>query len=58
MLMALREEKEQKYRDMESRIDRVHGQITSLSETIDTVKSQMESGDIVFLQVGFNWLAD
>ncbi|XP_076152606.1 zinc-binding protein A33-like [Alosa pseudoharengus] len=48
--VALREEKEQKHRDMESRIERVHGEITTLSETIDRVKLQMESDDILFLQ--------
>ena len=50
-LVALKEEKEQKYRKMERRIERVYGQITTLLETIDTVKRQMESSDIRFLQV-------
>lgn len=50
-IVALREEKEQKSRDMERKIIRVHGQITMLLEKIDTVKSQMESDDIVLLQV-------
>ncbi|XP_041935227.1 zinc-binding protein A33-like isoform X3 [Alosa sapidissima] len=49
-LVALREEKEQKHRDLESRIERVHGEITTLSETVDRVKIQMESDDILFLQ--------
>ncbi|XP_041935220.1 nuclear factor 7, brain-like [Alosa sapidissima] len=49
-LLALREEKEQLCRHVENRIKKVYGEIATLLETIDTVKREMESNHILFLQ--------
>ncbi|KAL2102669.1 hypothetical protein ACEWY4_001837 [Coilia grayii] len=53
-LEALREEREQKSRAMESRVGRVRGEISAVLETIEKIKKEMESDDIMFLQTYYS----
>ncbi|XP_063074078.1 zinc-binding protein A33-like [Engraulis encrasicolus] len=49
-LQALRDEKEKKSRAMEDRMERLRGEISTLQETIETIKKEMASDHIQFLQ--------
>lgn len=53
-ITALREEEEEKYEKMKRRMEKLIREISTLSETIDVIKQEMEEEDIVFLKVWVN----
>ncbi|KAL2080826.1 hypothetical protein ACEWY4_022679 [Coilia grayii] len=50
-IAALREEEEQKSQMMKEKIEKMRGEISSLSNTIRAIKEEMETDDVTFLQV-------
>ncbi|KAL2080827.1 hypothetical protein ACEWY4_022680 [Coilia grayii] len=51
-IAALREEEEQKSQMMKEKIEKMRGEISSLSNTIRAIKEEMETDDVTFLQNG------
>lgn len=49
-LLALREEKEQVFKELDNRAEKVSRDIATLTETINTINRDMES-NVLFLQV-------
>ncbi|XP_063069999.1 zinc-binding protein A33-like [Engraulis encrasicolus] len=49
-IAALKEEEEQKSQMMKEKIDKMNGEISSLSDTIKAIEEEMEADDATFLQ--------